>query len=155
MVLLSDDWVPPLLGLVAAVAGVFFLGAVMAQPAAAQAILQLGSFTFSDETALATQVMTVLDGAGVQYRPQFQSQGFELGGAHYIWFYYWPFNNPGETTLDVGLIADLWQRPDGVWALELANFDYANDKNVVFDDGSGDRATVKVSTTAFLDLVQG
>lgn len=116
---------------------------------------QLGDFHFLDETALATQVMTVLDGSGNKYIPAFLRQGLELGGAHYIWAYDWPYNNPGEITVDAGLIADLWTRPNGLWALEVANFDFDNPKTVVFDDGEGHRATVPdLVTIAFLDLTQ-
>ena len=116
-------------------------------------IKQIGTFIFLDHTDLATRVMTVT-GEGATFRPQFINQGFESGGAHYIWFYMWPFNNPGEVTVDIGMIADLWIRPNKAWSVEIANFDY-NPKVCTLDDGLGHRAAIALGgSVVFLDLTQ-
>lgn len=139
------------------------VAATRSSPQTQPPVQQLGNFTFTDETDLANRVMKVMGSGndnGVVFGPSstrptnpvFINSGFESGGTHYLWFWYWPYNNPGEVTVDVGMIADLWQRPPNVWSLELANFDY-NPKTVEFNDGTH-TAFLSLVTTAFVDLSQ-
>lgn len=82
---------------------------------------------FTDYQSLIDQVTVQFidpSGAHITYNRTFDSQGFELGAPHYIYKYFWPYNNPGEITVDVGAVADLWgPRPNGSWTLQIANFD--------------------------------
>ena len=135
----------------------FVLGATSKRPVLPP-IQEIGTLAFSDYADLATRVMSVT-GQEAQFIPTLLTTGFENGGAHYIYGYYWPFQNPqdtalGQVTKDIGLIADLWVRPNNVWAVELANFDYDPTKVVYFTDGVHPQVAVPVLTTAFLSLTQ-
>ena len=135
----------------------FVLGATSKRPVLPP-VQEIGTLAFSDYADLATRVMSVT-GQEAQFIPTLLTTGFENGGAHYIYGYYWPFQNPqdtalGQVTKDIGLIADLWVRPANVWAIELANFDYDPTKVVYFTDGVHAQVAVPVLTTASLSLTQ-
>jgi len=135
----------------------FVLGATSKRPVLPP-VREIGTLAFSDYADLATRVMSVT-GQEAQFLPTLITTGFEEGGAHYIYAFMWPYEDPqdaalGQTTVDIGLIADLWVRPDNVWAVELANFDYDPTKVVYFTDGVHPQVAVPVLTTAFLSLTQ-
>jgi hypothetical protein len=96
----------------------------------------------------------------VTYRLEFIRRGFEGGSPHYIYFYDWPFNNPGEISLDLGAVLDLWgPRPDNgdfyytnqpahLWSIEFANFDDETKTLVI------DHITRQVPTEAVFLITQ-